>query len=158
MSNNPARIKKNGHYKQGKYTPKNPNKYLGDPTNIVYRSGWEQRVCYKLDHTDYIVGWCCEPFSIKYISPKDGLPHRYYIDFITVTMNDDGTKNVTLIEVKPYAQTIPPKPNKKKSRYLKEALTYEINQAKWEYARAYCKRKDWSFVIMTEREIMGTKK
>ncbi|NDB85179.1 MAG: head completion protein, partial [Alphaproteobacteria bacterium] len=26
---------------KGKFNPKNPNKYKGDPTNIIYRSRWE---------------------------------------------------------------------------------------------------------------------
>lgn len=158
MSKNPAKIKKGGHYKQGNYKPINPQKYIGDPKNIPYRSGLEFRVCHKLDRAEYVVGWAIEPFAINYISPKDGLPHRYFIDFITVTLNPDGSKNVTLIEVKPYSQTIPPKyKGKKKSRYLKEALTYEVNQAKWQYARAYCEKKGWNFVIMTEQEILGKK-
>lgn len=35
MSNNPAKIKKNGHYKQGYYKPTNPEKYLGDPKGVI---------------------------------------------------------------------------------------------------------------------------
>ena len=31
----------NKKYKQGKYLLQNPQKYLGDPTTIVYRSSWE---------------------------------------------------------------------------------------------------------------------
>lgn len=158
MSQNPAKIKKNGHYKQGNYQPAHPEKYLGDHSKIPYRSGLEFRVCYKLDHADYIVGWCIEPAPVIYISPKDGLPHRYFPDFLTVTINKDGTKNITLIEVKPYAEQFPPKKKgKKKARYLKEALTYEINQAKWDAARALCKKKGWNFVILTEKDILGSK-
>jgi hypothetical protein len=28
---------------KGKFTPDNPNKYMGDASNIIYRSGWERR-------------------------------------------------------------------------------------------------------------------
>lgn len=158
MSKNPAKISKNSRYKQGNYVPKFPEKYLGDPKNIPYRSGWEQKVCYKLDHAPYVIAWCIEPAPIQYLSPKDGLPHRYFPDFLTVTINKDGTKNITLIEVKPSKEQFPPsKQGKKKSRYLQEALTYEINQAKWNAARALCKKKGWNFVILTEKEILGTK-
>jgi len=156
VSKNPAKIKKNGHYKQGNYVPANPKKYLGDVKKIPYRSGLEQKVCYKLDHADYVVGWCIEPAPVIYIKPTDGLPHRYFPDFLTVTLNSDGTKNITLIEVKPYNQQFPPKKQgKKKSRYLKEAVDYEINQAKWAAARELCKKKGWNFVILTEKEING---
>ena len=31
-------------YKQGFFHPKQPKKYRGDSSNIVYRSGWEKRV------------------------------------------------------------------------------------------------------------------
>ena len=34
----------------GKFTPKNPSKYRGDPTNIIYRSSWERRVMNYLDN------------------------------------------------------------------------------------------------------------
>lgn len=159
MSKNPARVKKNSHYKQGNYKCKNPEKYIGDSSYIPYRSGLEFRVCSKLDRADYIVGWAIEPLWIKYISPKDNLPHKYFIDFLTVTLNKDDSKNVTLVEVKSYSQTLPPKSKgKKKSRFLKEALDYEINQAKWKYAKDYCNKKGWKFVIMTEQEILGKKK
>jgi hypothetical protein len=33
----------------GRFVPKNASKYLGDPTNIIYRSLWERRVMVYLD-------------------------------------------------------------------------------------------------------------
>jgi hypothetical protein len=156
MTSNPAKIKKGGHFKQGYYKAINPEKYLGDSNQIIYRSSLEFKVCYKFDRADYIVGWGCESIHIPYISPKDGRTHKYFIDFITITLNKDGSKNVTLIEVKPYAQLLPPKYNgKKKDRFLKEAMTYEINKAKFEYATAYCKKKGWTFIKLTENDILG---
>jgi hypothetical protein len=157
MSKNPASIKKNGRYKQGIYTCTNPKKYIGDSSKIVYRSGWEHRVCHKLDHADYVLGWCCEGFHIVYISPKDGLPHRYFPDFLVVTFDKINNKKVTtLIEVKPEKEKYPPKKQgKRKSRYLQECMTYSINQAKWKAARELCAKKGWNFVIMTEKEILG---
>lgn len=154
MSNNPAKISRS-RYKQGKYKPINPKKYIGDVNNIVYRSSWELKVCQHFDLSDSIKAWCCEPFAIHYLSPKDGLPHRYFPDFLTVTINNDN-KVVTVYEVKPYRELFKPSPKgKKKSRYIKECLTYEINQAKWQYAEAYCKKKGWRFVKLTEKEIYG---
>ena len=34
---------------QGRFKPKNPSKYMGDPTNIIYRSSWELRLMSYLD-------------------------------------------------------------------------------------------------------------
>lgn len=157
MSKNPAKIGKSRYY-QGVYKPANPEKYVGDADKIIYRSSWERKVCHKLDHAKYIVAWSCEPFPIWYRSPKDKQPHRYFPDFMTVTINKDGSKNVTIIEVKPYKEQFPPKPQgKKKARFLKESLTYEINQAKWAAAKALCRKKGWNFVVLTEKEILGKK-
>lgn len=159
MATNPAGIGGNRTYKQGLYIPVNPSKYMGDVNKIVYRSSWEFKVCYKLDHADYVVGWACEQPVVPYISPKDGLPHRYFPDFLVVTLNQDGTKNITMIEVKPYREQFPPTAKgKKKSRFLKEAVTYEVNQAKWRAARAFCDKRGWNFVILTEKEILNEKK
>jgi hypothetical protein len=155
---NPAKISKNSRYKQGYYQCTNPHKYIGDPKKIIYRSSWELKICQKLDHADYVLGWACEaPHPLIYISPKDGLPHRYYPDFIVVTFDKINNKKVvTLIEVKPYKEKFPPsKKGKKKSRYIQECVTYSINQAKWEAARKFCEQKGWQFSIMTEKEILG---
>lgn len=157
MSKNPAKIGRS-RYHQGYYKPKNPDKYMGDVDSIITRSSWEKKVCYKLDHADYVVAWSCEPFAVKYISPKDGLPHRYFPDFLIVTINSQNEKIVTLVEVKPYKEQFPPKSQgKKKSRYLKEALTYEVNQAKWDAAKRLCKQKGWNWCVLTEKEILGKK-
>lgn len=153
---NPAQISKNSRYKQGYYKPKNPSKYIGDAEKIVYRSSWERILCYKFDRNPDIIGWLME-YKIPYIKPTTGKTHRYYVDFLTVSINkQNNEKVVTLIEVKPEAQTRPPKKQgKRKSRYLKECLDYEVNLAKWKYAQAYCKEKGWNFVILTERTILG---
>lgn len=153
---NPAKPSAKSRYKQGYYQCVNRSKYIGDVDKIVYRSSWELKVCRFFDLSEKIIAWCCEPdMPVIYISPKDGLPHRYYPDFLTVTINN-GEKQVTLYEVKPYKELFKPSPKgKKKSRYIKECLTYEINTAKWKYAEALCKKKGWKFVKLTEKEIYG---
>lgn len=157
MSGNPAGISKRSRYKQGYYKPFNPSKYMGDPNKILYRSSWELKVCQKLDRADYVIGWGCETIQINYISPKDGLPHRYFPDFVVVTLDRINNKKiVTVIEVKPHAEQFPPKQTgKKKSRYITECITYEVNQAKWHTAREYCKQKGWNFLVLTEKEILS---
>jgi len=154
---NPAKISKGSRYYQGKYECKYPEKYLGDPKSIEYRSSWEFALCYKFDHSKEILKWSSEEVVIPYISPKDGLTHRYFVDFLTVAWNKEKDERVvTLIEVKPEKEKYPPKPQgKKKQRYLQECMTYEINQSKWAYARAYCKKRGWNFVILSEKDILG---
>ena len=157
MTQNPAKISKGSRYHQGYYKCTNPDKYMGDPNKILYRSSWERKVCFKLDHAEYVIGWGCETFSINYISPKDGLPHRYFPDFIVVTFDKINSKKiVTVIEVKPHKEQFPPSSKgKKKSRYLSECLTYSINQAKWNTAKDFCNKKGWNFLVLTEKEILS---
>jgi hypothetical protein len=40
-------------------------------------------------------------------------------------------------------------------RFLNEANTYLVNQAKWEAAENVCEKKGWKFKILTEKEIYG---
>ncbi len=153
---NPAKISKNSRYYQSYYTVKNPEKYLGDLRECVARSSWERSLMKNFDMNPAVVKWCAEPFAIPYISPKDGKTHRYYPDFIVVARHPrTGVDITTLIEVKPYAQTQPPKTGKgrAKSRIITETMTYHINQAKWDAAKAICQQKGWKFRIMTEHEI-----
>ena len=59
-----------------------------------------------------------------------------------------------LLEVKPAAQTQPPKsPKRRTKRYISEVMTYGVNEAKWKAAREYCKDKGWEFRIITEAEL-----
>lgn len=139
---------------KGKFKPKNPQKYKGDPTNIVYRSSWELKLMFRLDDDPSVVSWGSEEIVIPYISPIDGKVHRYFVDFIVTRINSKGIKNTILIEVKPKSQTQPPKvPAKKTKKYLNEVFTWGVNEAKWKYATEYCKDRGWEFVIMTEVEL-----
>ena len=141
---------------QGKFNIRNPKKYIGDVSKIEFRSSWELKVMNQFDTSSSIIAWNSEEIVIPYISPKDGKYHRYFMDFLIVTKDDTkpSGKKITLIEVKPKAQTVPPKSKgKKKSRFLQEAMTFDVNQAKWAAARKLCKAKDWDFVIMTEDHI-----
>ena len=65
----------------GKFSPKNTNKYLGDPTNIWYRSLWERRVMTHLDINSNVIEWSNEEIIIPYLSPIDNRWHRYFPDF-----------------------------------------------------------------------------
>lgn len=139
---------------KGYFRPTNPQKYKGNPSNIVYRSSWELRVMSYFDTHDDVVWWQSEELSIPYICPTDSRKHRYFPDFLIRTKSGQ----TTLIEVKPKAQTKPPKKQDKITRkYINEVMTYGKNQAKWNSAEAYCKAKGWSFTIMTEDQIFRNK-
>lgn len=136
---------------QGRFKPKNPKKYMGDPTNIIYRSGWELKLMRYLDQHQSVLEWGSEELVIPYRSPIDGRVHRYFTDFIVKQINSNGIKEVVVIEVKPKAQTKPPeKKSKITKRYINEVKTWGVNQAKWEAAEAFCKDRGWKFQIMHE--------
>jgi hypothetical protein len=111
---------------KGFFKPKNPKKYKGDPTNIVYRSRWESFFMSKLDLNDNVITWASEELAIPYRSPLDGRIHRYFPDFYVKSRNPDGSISELLIEIKPFKETIEPKQNKNRNRYLTEVKTYVI--------------------------------
>ena len=131
---------------KGQFKPKNPHKYIGNLSNIIYRSGWELKYMIYLDNHPDILQWNSEEIVIPYRSPVDGRMHRYFPDFLV------KTKVVTMIiEIKPKKQTIPPKKPKKVSRqYLNEVMTWGVNEAKWKAAEEYCKDRQWQFRVFTE--------
>jgi hypothetical protein len=138
----------------GKFTPKNPQKYIGDYNNIVYRSSWEARVMNWLDRNDNIVSWNSEELIIPYVSPADNRFHRYFPDFLVKLKTKDGKFKTMLIEIKPKKQTVPPEPRKRVTKqYINEVVTYGVNQAKWQAANEFCLDRGWEFRVMTEDDL-----
>jgi hypothetical protein len=138
-----------------KYTPIFPEKYAGDPTNIIMRSSWETMFAAWCDKNPSVVKWSSEETIIPYRCPTDNHIHRYFVDF-KITVN---TGKTYLVEVKPYKQTqLPEYPGKRTQRYLMESLTFMKNQAKWEAATNYAKDRGWEFKIITEHELGLTPK
>ena len=136
---------------KGFFKPKNPTKYKGDPTRIIYRSSWEYRLMIYLDDHPHVLQWSSEEFSIPYRSPIDGKVHRYFPDFWVKKKLNEAKTEILVIEVKPRAQTIQPVVQKKiNRRYLTEVKTWGINSAKWTAAEEFCKDKNWKFVIFDE--------
>ena len=141
-------------FKQGIYTAKNPIKYKGIVTNIVYRSSWELRVFKYLDDNPHVLEWSSEEYVIPYKSPVDGKFHRYFPDIWARMMGIDGRTTTYLIEIKPEAQAKEPQIQKKVTkRYITEVCTYAINQAKWKAAREYCLDRKWEFKVLTEKDL-----
>lgn len=150
--------KKYTAYKQGWFRPLNPAKYKGNPTEIVYRSSWELKIMSDFDRNPDILQWSSEEVVIPYRSPISGRYHRYFIDFWIKKKDKNGKISEALIEVKPYSQTVEPRPQKQRTpAYIKKVEDWAKNSAKWKAARSLCEEKGWEFHIITEKELFNTK-
>lgn len=137
---------------KGKFIPTNPSKYNGDPNDITYRSSWELRMMMWFDKNKNVLSWGSETIRLDYRHP-DGKNHSYYPDFIVKRKTEKGLKT-TMVEVKPFKQTIPPRRPKRITRnYKREYWTYQINQAKWRSAILFCENQGWDFMLVTEKEL-----
>lgn len=138
----------------GRFTPKNPKKYIGDPNNIIYRSSWECKVMSWLDLNNDIVSWASEELIIPYVSPVDNRKHRYFPDFLVKVKTKTGQTKTMILEIKPKKQTIQPEPRKRVTKqYLNEVTTYAVNTAKWKAATEFCLDRGWEFKILTEEHL-----
>ena len=139
---------------KGRFKPKQYKKYKGDPTKVTYRSMWELRFMKYCDKNDSILEWSSEEIVIPYRS-IDNKVHRYYPDFWIKYKQYDGTMIQEIIEVKPKSQCKrPSKKGKHYGKYLREARTYAINEAKWDAAREFCLDRGYRFRILTEDHLV----
>jgi hypothetical protein len=140
---------------RGRYTVKNPSKYDGDPTKVVFRSLWERQTFRWMDDNPDVIKWQSEETVIPYRCKTDNKIHRYFMDIKMVTKD-----KTYLIEIKPKCQTQVPKvPTRKTRKYITEVMTYIKNTSKWETADSYCADRGWEFAIWTEETLrdMGIK-
>jgi hypothetical protein len=147
-----GKMSRDGKYNQGYFRPQNPQKYLGDPNNIVYRSGWELKFMRWCDRTESVLEYGSEEFFIPYFDPTTSRVRRYFPDFIIKVREQSGEIKKYVIEVKPKRQTIPPvQTSKKRTRtFINEVKTYAMNEAKWKAAQEWCKDRMIEFKIITE--------
>lgn len=146
------------HRKPFRYTPRHPEKYVGDASNIVMRSTWEKKFALWCDMNPAVISWNSEGLPIPYFSTADNRVRRYYIDFFVKLRKNDGSIAKLAIEVKPKSQTVEPRPPKRKtakseSRYIAECVTYQTNMDKWDAAREWCRENGFHFLVMTEDEL-----
>ena len=116
---------------KGKFKPSYPEKYNGDPTNIIYRSLWERKFCVYCDTNERIIEWSSEEKCIPYRSPLDGKIHRYFPDFLIKVKESNGSIK----------------------KYIAEVYEYAKNQSKWEAAKEWCADRGYEFKIITEHEL-----
>lgn len=106
------------------------------------------------DSNPAILKWNSEGCVIPYMCPTDNQMHRYFMDFAIQTRKADGKTEITLVEIKPAAQRVPPKYKGKQTKsYIQESVTYMKNCAKWKAANAYCAERGWKFVILDEYDL-----
>lgn len=140
-------------YKQGKFSPKFPEKYKGDPNGIVYRSGLELKFFNHFDTRKNILEWASEEFYVPYTAP-DGTRHRYYVDVWVKVKTRDGRVREFICEIKPSSQTVAPKKPKRMSEaYRRKWTTYLLNKCKWDAAEKFAMRNNMKFITLTERDI-----
>lgn len=139
---------------KGKFTPKNPQKYIGDVSNIVYRSSYELKFMKWCDLNSSILQWNSEEIIVPYLNPLDKKIHRYFVDFAIKVKTKHGEIKKYLIEVKPFRFTHPPQVGKRKTKqYLQEIMQWEVNQQKWKFASAYAQDQGWEFMVLTEKDL-----
>jgi len=139
---------------KGFFRPKNPLKYKGDPSGIVFRSSWELKFMNYLDAHPDVLEWSSEEFAIPYRSPVDGRVHRYFPDFWVKQKNINGDIETVVVEIKPKKQTQPPVVQTRRTkRYINEVMTWGVNSAKWQAAEEYCNERRWKFRIFTEQHL-----
>lgn len=139
---------------KGFFKPKNPQKYKGNPTQIIYRSSWECRVMSFLDNNPSVVQWSSEEIVIPYLSPIDRKVHRYFPDFYIKVKDKNNAIKEMIWEIKPKKQSSQPKKQSRiTQRYINEVVTWGINEAKWKAAEEYCLDRGWQFKVLTEEDI-----
>lgn len=141
---------------KGPFYPKHPEKYLGDPTKIVYRSSWELTCMMYFDKAPAVTNWASEPISIPYRNPLNGRHTIYIPDFLIAYQDKSGRNHVELLEIKPAKEVPGAITEKRMTPKLK--LTQALNMAKWQAAAAFCAKRGIKFRVVTENELFGKKK
>lgn len=143
---------------KGFFRPTQPNKYVGDPRRIVFRSSWELRVMRTLDTHPSVLSWSSEPVAIPYTDrtrkSADGSNsfHRYFPDFVIKIRRADGVVETLVVEVKPGSQS-PIHSRLSAKRSLREGAVLARNACKWEAATRWASERGMTFRVLTEREL-----
>ena len=144
---------------QGKFRPKNPEKYKGDVTQIYYRSSWERMFMNWADNNDKIKRWQSEEKAIWYDNPITKRKARYFPDFIVEYERRDGITVQEMVEIKPARQVAgpPTNPKRRTQAWMRSVMTYATNKAKWNAAMEWAEDRGMSFRLLTENDVPGWK-
>ena len=142
------------NFRQGFYTPKNPEKYVGKG-NIKFRSGWEMTFMMFLDSNDNVLQWASESISIPYRNPITGKHSNYIPDFLVTYRGRNNTVIAELIEIKPKKQSLIESKMSDRDRAI-----VAVNYAKWDQATKWAKAHGMTFRVFNEDQIFhqGSKK
>jgi hypothetical protein len=142
------------NFRQGFYTPKNPEKYVGKG-NIKFRSGWEMTFMMFLDSNDNVLQWASESISIPYRNPITGKHSNYIPDFLVTYRGRNNTVIAELIEIKPKKQSLIESKMSDRDRAI-----VAVNYAKWDQATKWAKAHGMTFRVINEDQIFhqGSKK
>jgi hypothetical protein len=144
---------------QTAYPLVNPEKYIGDPTKLLYKSSWEQNAFRMCDNNPNIVRWGYEVIKIQYAKPV-GATFKittYFPDLYLEYFDKEQNFIKEVIEIKPKSQTQPSKKKNVKTR-LYENSVYLVNMAKWKAAKTWCNSRGIRFSVLTENSLFKPKR
>lgn len=139
---------------KGRFMPRRPEKYIGNPSAIFFRSSWEYRFMMWADANNSVLKWGSEEIAIPYVNPiKTDLQgrnkiSRYFPDFIMLTQSPDGTVKKVIVEIKPKKESMLTEKSSDRDK-----MAYIVNKAKWEAAQAFAKQNGAEFVVVTEDQL-----
>lgn len=135
-------------FAQGKFTLKNTEKYVGTKTP-TYRSSWEHTFMMFCDNHPNIIQWASEAVQIPYRNPVTGKQSIYVPDFFVMYEDKNGNRRAEIVEVKPSSQATMEAAGKNNQN----KLSVVVNTAKWQAAQIWCRRRQITFRIITEKDI-----
>jgi hypothetical protein len=148
--------RKNGMYRQGYFKAVNPQKYIGDPGKIIFRSAWEKRFATYCDVNEKVVAWSSESVQVPYHNPVDHTQKIYNLDFYLKVRQPDGTDKHFIAEVKPAKKLVKPVlpatrlTEKRVNAHILQMKEYAVNMYKFQAAKEWAEARGWEFIIVTE--------
>lgn len=137
------------NWSQGIYTVKNIEKYIGNKPP-KYRSSWELAFMRFCDNHPAVVKWASEAIQIPYKNPLTGRQSIYVPDMFVQFRDREGKFRSELIEIKPLSQMLLESGKKISER---DRLAIAINHAKWKSAAQFCRFKNMTFRVVSEKDL-----
>lgn len=139
-------------YANGKYTIKNPEKYMGK-RNPTYRSSWEFTFMSFCDNNPAVLNWASEGVKIPYFNPVSGKNTIYVPDFLIVYVDANQRKHTELVEIKPTKEA-----TMESAKSYRDKLMVAMNMAKWAAADSWARANNMRFRVITEYDIFKNTK
>lgn len=162
--------------KQGYAKITNKEKYVGDPSLIIYRSSWEFAFIKYCDSSPSVIRWSSEPIAIKYYdkvskleecqklkldpnNPVNWTVRNYYTDFWVVVDKGGGECQKMFVEIKPSNKLLKPVPPPENStaavqkKFNRLAKEYLINCEKFRAMNEYAENNGAIFRVYTEKTL-----